>query len=259
MSNYVSPSLQWVNMATAPMQKWFTPTFEGWEHVPDHSRLLFVGNHTLFGLLDAPLLGAEIYRRKGWMVRGLGDRMHFRIPGWGALLRRHGVVEGTPDNCALLMQSNQPILVFPGGGREVCKRKGEAYQLIWKARRGFAKLAAEHNYSIVPVAALGADECYDILWDANDWQKILPSRLLNSKLYQNTLRQGEVIFPIAAGFKGSPLPKPIPFRFAFCPAIDTRQVDANDPRQVWQLREQVRFVLAKTLAQLKAASHQPPT
>jgi hypothetical protein len=35
------------------------------------------------------------------------------------------------------------VLVYPGGGREVAKRKGEKYQLLWKERVGFARLAIE--------------------------------------------------------------------------------------------------------------------
>lgn len=48
------------------------------------------------------------------------------------------MVLGTPENCAALMQAGQSILVFPGGGREVMRRKGEAYRLIWKRCRGGA-------------------------------------------------------------------------------------------------------------------------
>jgi hypothetical protein len=38
------------------------------------------------------------------------------------------------------------VLVFPGGGREVTKRKGEAHKVIWKERTGFARMAIEHGY-----------------------------------------------------------------------------------------------------------------
>jgi hypothetical protein len=60
------------------------------------------------------------------------------------------------------------VLVFPGGAREVFKRKGEAYRLIWKERIGFVQMAAAHGYPIVPFASVGADEAYDIEFDAAD-------------------------------------------------------------------------------------------
>ena len=57
-----------------------------------------------------------------------------------------------------LMRAGQHLMVFPGGQREVFKRKNEAYRLIWKERIGFVTLAAAFGYSIVPFASLGADE-----------------------------------------------------------------------------------------------------
>ena len=103
---------------------YFNPEFLGlWEL--DLSRpALFVGNHTLFGLTDAPLMIEHLYTHYGVMLRGLGDRGHFNVPGWGKLLTRHGMVLGTPENCSALMRAGQSILVFPGGGREVMRRKG---------------------------------------------------------------------------------------------------------------------------------------
>ena len=74
-------------------------------------------------------------------------------------------MEGTPENCAQLMRQGESILVFPGGSREVFKRKGEQYRLMWKERLGFARLAMAYRCTIVPFAAVGADDCYDIVFD----------------------------------------------------------------------------------------------
>ena len=68
------------------------------------------------------------------------------------------------------------ILVYPGGGREVAKRKGESYKLIWKERMGFARLAIEHGYTIVPFAAVGAEEAVDIVLDGDN-PLMAPTRL----------------------------------------------------------------------------------
>nr|HMS80226.1 hypothetical protein [Burkholderiaceae bacterium] len=35
------------------------------------------------------------------------------------------------------MRAGESVLVFPGGGREVFKHKGERYHLIWKNRPGY--------------------------------------------------------------------------------------------------------------------------
>ena len=63
------------------------------------------------------------------------------------------------------MRDDQTILVFPGGSREVNKRRGQQYQLLWGQRMGFARLAFEHGYPIVPCAAVGADDMLDVIVD----------------------------------------------------------------------------------------------
>ncbi len=79
------------------------------------------------------------------------------------VVEQTGAVLGTRANCAALMRSGAHILVFPGGAREVFKHKGEAYQLIWKERYGFVRLAIEHGYTITPYATAGAEEAFDVL------------------------------------------------------------------------------------------------
>jgi 1-acyl-sn-glycerol-3-phosphate acyltransferase len=128
-----------------------------------------VGNHTIYGLFDAPLLFAKVYKETGLAVRSLGDKAHFQVPGWRDFLARLGTVNATRENTIALMRAGDPILVFPGGGREVMKRKGEAYRLIWKQRTGFVRLAVEYGYDIQPFASVGAEEVYDIVADANDF------------------------------------------------------------------------------------------
>lgn len=239
------PSQFIVKLGTQPGKLWFTPSFNGWENIPDHSRILFVGNHTIFGLIDIPLLANEIYQQKNLFIRGMADRIHFKVPVWRSMLSYFGAVEGSRQSCTELMTNDEPVLVFPGGGREVCKRKGEAYSLIWKKRAGFAKLAAQHNYTIIPFAAVGAEDCYDILWDANDWQRVLPTTIWENATFNRLIRNGEGIMPIARGI--GPFPKRVAFKFSFCPPINTTNIDAEDDKQVWQLREQVKEAIELSL------------
>ena len=45
--------------------------------------------------------------------------------GWRDFLAGFGAVDGTRENCAALMREGESILVYPGGAREVFKRKSE--------------------------------------------------------------------------------------------------------------------------------------
>jgi 1-acyl-sn-glycerol-3-phosphate acyltransferase len=239
-------------VALAPWA-WITaPRFFGLGNVPAERPFLLVGNHTLLGVLDVPLMLLGLWEARGLSVRPLGDHLHFRIPGWRDLLRLFGTVEGTPDNCRALMRTGQSILVFPGGGREVFKHKGEKYCLLWGDRMGFARLAIEHGYAIVPFAAVGAEECFDIVLDATDVTRLLPPLRL--------LPRANEIPPLVRGVGLSFLPHPERFYFHFGPAIETRHLrDFGDSVRICRtLREQVRAAIEAGIAFLQCERERDP-
>jgi 1-acyl-sn-glycerol-3-phosphate acyltransferase len=59
------------------------------------------------------------------------------------------------------------VLVFPGGAREVYKRRDQRYQLLWGRRTGFARMAIAAGCPIVPFAAVGAEDRFDVLLDTD--------------------------------------------------------------------------------------------
>ena len=221
---------------------YFNPEFLGLWELDLGKPALWVGNHTLFGLTDAPLMVEHLYTQYGVMLRGRGDRGHFDVPWWGDMLVRNGMVLGTPENCAALMDAGQHVLVFPGGGREVMRRKGEAYRLVWKQRTGFARLAIEHGYDIIPFGSVGPDEAYDILLDANDvmatplWQWLVRRYGADAKT-----RGGDMIPPVVRGIGPTLIPRPQRYYFGFGQRIQTRRLKgrAGDPNTLWTLREKV--------------------
>jgi 1-acyl-sn-glycerol-3-phosphate acyltransferase len=115
-------------LATAlePLRKVVAPKVYGIENVPEEGALL-VGNHTILAFLDLPFMMAELWRREGVVIRALGHHAHYDIPVWRDLLSACGMVRGTRTNAAELMRRGEHVLVFPGGQREVSKRKGQKY------------------------------------------------------------------------------------------------------------------------------------
>ncbi len=248
-----------VGRALALLEPWrrlTSPVFLGLDHIPEHERpLLFVGNHTVWGLLDTPLLFAELFQKKGIFLRALGDHAHFKIPVWGQLLRGLGVVDGTRASCDRLMRAGEAILVFPGGGREVAKRKGEKYKLIWKERIGFARMALRHRCTIVPFAAVGAEDALDVVADSGDLMASPIGRLLE------TLRfRVEVVPPLVKGVGPTPLPRPERFYFTFRPPIATGPwADrADEETAARDLRDYVRASVGAGIDELLAVQAADP-
>ncbi len=221
--------------------RWLTaPVFRHIDRVPRRRPFLLVGNHTLMGVLDVPLLLVELHERRGVLVRSLGDHLHFVVPIWRDLLARLGTVDGTRENCRALMRAGESILVFPGGGREVFKRKGEKYRLIWKDRLGFVRLAIEFGYPIVPFAAVGAEECYDIVADADDLRRSPLGPLLD-----RFAPRADEIPPIVSGI--GPLPRPQRFYFHFSTPIRTTGLAGrqDDDQACRALRDRVQRAIER--------------
>jgi hypothetical protein len=112
------------------------PVFLDLENVPTQGPFVLVGNHQLLGMQDLPTLVRELEVRRGVRVRGMADHFHFQLPLWRDLLVRMGAVPGSRENCAALLAAGEPVLVFPGGAREVYKRRGQRYELLWGKRTG---------------------------------------------------------------------------------------------------------------------------
>ena len=218
----------------APLERITEPKVYGVERIPERG-VLFVGNHTLFGLVDVPFMASQLWRRRGIRLRGLGDHAHYRVPVWRNLLERSGMVRGTRENTRALMRQGQHILVFPGGTGEVFHGRGQEYRLLWKERVGFARLAIEFGYPIVPFAAVGVEEMFDIVADQRTpgLAQVYPiiSRLV-----------GLPLPPVAHGIGPTPIPRPERLYFWFGEPIDTRRFagQAGDDDAARQLRDEVR-------------------
>lgn len=240
---------------TTPLRAYFSPKFYGLEKLDPDKPTLMVGNHTIFGVIDVPLLLAQIYRERGILVRTLADHQHYDIPLWRDMVDRSGGVEGTRENCSKLMENGEHIMVFPGGAREVSKRKGEQYQLTWKRRIGFCKMAIQHGYNIVPFASVGPDDMYDIVLDAEDVihspvGKLLKKAGLLEK--KGLLRGGDIIMPLTRGIGLTALPRPERFYFSIGDEIDVSRYSGReeDEGALFGLRDEVAFSIQNLIGEM---------
>jgi 1-acyl-sn-glycerol-3-phosphate acyltransferase len=238
-----------------PFRYLASPVLSGLQNIPTTRPLLFVGNHTLFGVLDAPMLIAELYRLTGIILRPLGDDLHFRVPVWAAMSRRIGAVPASPEACARLPQASEAILVFPGGAREVSKRKGEKYRLVWGSRLGFARLAIEHACTVVPFCCVGVEDAFDIVLDADE---IMASRF-GRALTRLGLRR-DLVWPIVKGIGPTPLPRPERQYFRFAPPIETASYErrADDAGRCGELRDRVKGAIEASIEDVLAERETDP-
>ena len=235
-----------------PFSRVIQPKLYGVDHLPANGSLL-VGNHTIYGFLDLPFMMAEIWKRRRLAVRGLGEHAHYAVPIWRDLLAVGGMVRGTRDNVRALMRGRQTILVFPGGSREVNKRRGQEYQLLWRERIGFARLAIEHGYPIVPFAAVGADDMLDVIIDQNT-----PIYGQFAHLYEKLM--GFPTPPVIRGVGATPIPRPERLYFWFGEPIDSARFGSSfdDTSGARALRDEVKRAILVGVQFLRDERDQDP-
>ncbi|GLC71454.1 hypothetical protein PLESTF_001117600 [Pleodorina starrii] len=250
----------------APWRDVVSPVVLGFEHLPSpgspaFSRpMLFVGNHQRMGFYDTPLLVYELYVR-GYRVRGLAHPGHWAGP-FGRWFESFGSVKASPLAAFRLLRSAEKVLLFPGGAKEVVKKRGQEYQLLWKDSPDFVRLAARCNALIVPFAAVGADDAYDVIMDTDE---VISHPLLGPlttgllSRVSSELQPQESIFPITRlPVVGIPTPIPIPnlqrLYFQFAPPIDPSALgtDIHDPQQVQELYDSVRGTVTQCMSELLA-------
>ena len=248
------PTLELFQKVIRPLRFYFHPALFGLDVVSSDKPALYVCNHTIFGLTDGVFLCAAAYEEKDVLIHVLVDDMHTKVPIWRDIAKDLGMVPASREACAQLMQDAEHIMVFPGGAREVCKQKGEAYQLVWKDHVGFAHMAIQFGYDIIPVASVGAEEAFEILYDSKDIMNSPFGKFLKlTGIADKYLKGGEIIPPIVKGIGKTGLPRPERIFIKLGERIETKSLMGleDDQETLFALRDKVEASLENMIEELK--------
>ncbi len=122
--------------------------------------MLLVGNHSggnltpdtgVFTLAFNTYFGVE---RRFYQ---LAHNLVLSMPGLG-FLRKYGTVAASPANADQALASGAALLVYPGGDYEVHRPSWDAAKVDFGGRKGFLRLALQHDVPIVPVVSVGGQE-----------------------------------------------------------------------------------------------------
>ena len=211
------------------IKRLFNPLVLGASNIPERP-CLFVGNHSLFAL-DGWVIGPLMTRDLKRFPRGLGDKFLFANPSVGDFILKRGAVMGHPEVCSALMKAGQDLMVFPGGAHEAVKPASMKYELQWKERYGFVKLAARHGYTIMPFGLVGPDEFYGHLMEGQDIPASALGKLLKRLGLLTADTRSDMLPPIPVGALGSFFPKPQRCYLGFGEPIDLARYAGRTPRK----------------------------
>ncbi|MFV8817450.1 lysophospholipid acyltransferase family protein [Haliea sp. E17] len=239
-----------IDLFCKAVKKVFDPHIVGAEKIPD-GPCMFVANHSLFAL-DGYILGPLMYRELNRFARPMLDRFLLEIPHLGDAFVGFGSALGHPEVCSALMREGHDILLFPGGAHEAVKPASALYQLQWRERYGFVRLAAQHGYTIMPFGIVGPDEMYGHLIEGEDLPGS-PLGLLLKRLgilSENT--RADLLPPIPVGALGTLLPKPHRCYIGFGNPVDLSHHGGRKPTQRTQekIRAEVAAEIEEVLADL---------
>lgn len=185
--------------------------------IPGTGGALLVSNHSTFGL-DSFVLTSLIWRERGRYPRFLFERNLAKLAVFRRFFQLVAALPGTRDAAVAALESGALLGVYPGGIDDSLKLHSSRNRLLWRARSGFAQVAMRARVPIIPIAGLGIDDMYHVIY-REPW---IGRRLLGSDRYD---------LPVALGWWGTPLPRRVPLRFLVLPAIDTSG-DPDDPAAV---------------------------
>ncbi len=176
-------NLDYAIAAVAPLvwmyKHYFRVRTVGIEKVPE-GKVLLVANHSGQLPFDAAMIGVAMLTEADppRAIRSMVEKWVPTLPYVSTFMARVGQIVGTPENCRRLLESGEPILVFPEGVRGLGKLWPQRYQLQ-EFGLGFMRLALETSTPIVPIAVVGAEEQAPALLNLKSAARLLGFPYLN--------------------------------------------------------------------------------
>ncbi|KAL9880466.1 DGAT1/2-independent enzyme synthesizing storage lipids isoform 5-T5 [Glossina fuscipes fuscipes] len=124
----------------------------GMENIPDNGPALIVYYHGAIPV-DMYYLNSRVVLQKDRLIYSIGDRFLFKLPGWGTISEAFHISPGTVQSCVNILNEGNLLAISPGGVYEA-QFGDNYYELLWRNRVGFAKVALDaklYNAVRIPV------------------------------------------------------------------------------------------------------------
>jgi len=237
-------------------QYYFRVQTSGWQHINPHQKTLIVGSHN--GGLASPDMFMCMYdwfRRFGTEtpVYGLAHSNIWQVaPQLGQQAARCGAIQATPKMAATALRQNLPVLVYPGGLKDVFRPYSMRNQIYFAQRKGFIRLALREEVPIVPIVSKGAHETLIVLADLYDQLKQL-HQLGIPWLFEVDPETYPIYLGLPWGLGIGPIPNlpfPVQIHTRVCPPITFERYGeeaSHDNEYVQTCYEKIKAVMQQEL------------
>ncbi|KAJ8957838.1 hypothetical protein NQ318_001834 [Aromia moschata] len=127
---------------------WHSYEVRNLHYIPETGPALIVYYHGAIPI-DIYYFIVKVIFTRDRLVHTVADHFLFKIPGFNILAECMKVIPGTVQSCANILKEDNLLAISPGGVYEA--QFGHNYNLMWKRRLGFAKVALEAKVPIIPM------------------------------------------------------------------------------------------------------------
>jgi 1-acyl-sn-glycerol-3-phosphate acyltransferase len=208
---------------------WYRGEVRGLGNIPDSGPVLLVGNHSGGNMTPDTVVFTLAFNTYFGVERAFFQLAHnlvLSMPGLGSL-RKFGTVAASPENASKALESGAALLVYPGGDYEVHRPSWHRNRVDFDHRKGFIRLALEHNVPIVPVVSIGGQETALFLSRGEGLARLLAlDRLFRLKVLPISLG---LPWGLNVGDMLGHIPLPAKITIETLPPIDLREEFGPDP------------------------------
>lgn len=160
------PSLvPWARTAVSCQWKLFSRIWHGHEiigreNIPSSGPAVLLYYHGALPV-DYYFLVADTYLYRDRLIQSVADKFLLKLPGFRSLMWGFEAKPGTRESLASLLREGHLLGLSPGGTYEA-QLGDNTYQLLWRARDGFARVLSEVNTEVpvIPVFTQNIREAY---------------------------------------------------------------------------------------------------
>jgi 1-acyl-sn-glycerol-3-phosphate acyltransferase len=235
---------------------WFRGEVRGLGNIPDSGPVLLVGNHSGGNMTPDTIVFTLAFNTYFGVERAFYQLAHnlvLSMPGLGRL-RKFGTVAASPQNAAKALRSGAALLVYPGGDYEVHRPSWDRHKVDFDRRKGFIRLALEHNVPIVPVVSIGGQETALFLSRGERLARLLAlDRMFRLKVLPISLA---LPWGLNVGDMLGHIPLPAKITIETLPAIELRSEFGPEP-DLDEVYDHIVRVMQETLDALSAERRLP--
>lgn len=222
---------------------WFRVSTTGIENLPVEGGALLVVNHAGTIPIDGFMLAVGVHDNHPTQrhLRLLAADLVFETPMIGGLARKIGATLACNDDAQALLDRGHLVGVFPEGFKGVGKPFKERYRLQRFGRGGFVTAAIRSGVPIIPVSIIGSEEIYPMVYNAK----------AIARLFGFPYMPVTPFFPALGPLGAIPIPSKWHIEFGTpIPTTEYSAADADDPMVIFEVTDQVRETIQKTLYRL---------